>query len=80
MKKFLPLLMIFAAVAYFKPVQAQQKAKWKELEAFHEVMSKTFHPAEEGKLEPIRTRSQKCWKRPLPGKILLPRKDMIKMR
>ena len=26
-------------------------------EAFHEVMSKTFHPAEEGKLDPIKTRS-----------------------
>jgi hypothetical protein len=27
------------------------------LDAFHEVMSKTFHPSEEGKLEPIRSRS-----------------------
>ncbi len=32
--------------------------KWKEKDDFHEVMSKTFHPSEEGKLEPIRTRSQ----------------------
>jgi len=57
MKRFLSLLMIFAAVAIAKPVHAQQKAKWQELDAFHEVMSKTFHPAEEGKLEPIRSRS-----------------------
>ena len=57
MKRFLSLLMIFAAVAVAKPVHAQQKAKWQELDAFHEVMSKTFHPAEEGKLEPIRSRS-----------------------
>ena len=57
MKRFLSLLMIFAAVAVIKPVHAQPKAKWQELDAFHEVMSKTFHPAEEGKLEPIRSRS-----------------------
>ncbi len=57
MKKFLSLLMIFAAVAVTKPIHAQQKAKWQELDAFHEVMSKTFHPSEEGKLEPIRSRS-----------------------
>jgi len=28
------------------------------MDDFHEVMAKTFHPAEEGKLEPIRNRSQ----------------------
>lgn len=30
--------------------------KWAELEAFHKVMSATFHPAEEGNFEPIKTR------------------------
>lgn len=57
MKKLLTLLMIFTAITVSKPVNAQQKAKWNEMEAFHEVMAKTFHPAEEGKLEPIRSRS-----------------------
>src|ERR1700752_3346386 len=56
MKKLLPLLLICTAVVVAKPTHAQ-KAKWQELDAFHEVMSKTFHPAEEGKLEPIRKRS-----------------------
>ena len=56
MKKFLPLLLICTAVVVAQPAHAQ-KAKWQELDAFHEVMSKTFHPAEEGKLEPIRSRS-----------------------
>ena len=56
MKKLLPLLLICIAVVVAKPAHAQ-KAKWQELDAFHEVMSKTFHPAEEGKLEPIRSRS-----------------------
>jgi hypothetical protein len=50
--------MIIAAVAVAKPGHAQQKAKWSELDAFHDIMSKTFHPSEEGKLEPIRSRSQ----------------------
>lgn len=31
--------------------------KWPEMKSFHEVMSQTFHPAEEGNLEPIKTRS-----------------------
>ena len=56
MKKLLPLLLICTAVVVANPAHAQ-KAKWQELDAFHEVMSKTFHPAEEGKLEPIRNRS-----------------------
>ena len=57
MKKmlFIAALVVFV---FAGSVQAQEKPKWNELEAFHEVMSKTFHPAEEGKLEPIRSRSQ----------------------
>ena len=68
MKKILSLLMIFAAVAVTKPIHAQQKAKWQELDAFHEVMSKTFHPAEEGKLEPIRSSSQEMLDRAIAWK------------
>ena len=29
-------------------------ADWKEMNTFHSVMSKTFHPAEEGKFQPVR--------------------------
>jgi hypothetical protein len=32
-------------------------AKWPQLKAFHGVMSQTFHPSEDGNLEPIKTRS-----------------------
>ncbi|GAB4188915.1 MAG: hypothetical protein OHK0057_07100 [Thermoflexibacter sp.] len=32
--------------------------QWAELKDFHGVMSATFHPAEEGKLEPIKMRSR----------------------
>lgn len=47
---------------------AQNKTEWKELSAFHTVMSQTFHPAEEGDFKPIRERSgemvekAKAWK------------------
>lgn len=32
--------------------------KWPAIKEFHEVMSQTFHPAEEGNLEPIKGRSE----------------------
>ena len=57
MKKIFALVVIATAFLFINPANAQQKAKWNELDAFHEVMAKTFHPAEEGKLEPIRSRS-----------------------
>jgi hypothetical protein len=58
MKKIVSLCLIIAAMAFALPSKAQPKAKWNEMEEFHKVMSATFHPAEEGKLDPIRTRSQ----------------------
>lgn len=36
---------------------SQASDKWAELENYHDAMSQTFHPAEEGKLEPIRKRA-----------------------
>jgi len=55
MKNSLFSILVFMATII--SVSAQDK-KWKELDAFHDIMSKTFHPSEEGKLEPIRTRSK----------------------
>jgi hypothetical protein len=57
MKRIFSLLFIFFLVAGISTVNAQKKAKWNEMEEFHKVMSQTFHPAEEGQLEPIKTRS-----------------------
>jgi hypothetical protein len=37
-------------------VNAQHVSSWKEMDAFHDVMSETFHPSEEGDLKPIRSR------------------------
>jgi hypothetical protein len=32
--------------------------KWPAIKQFHEVMSQTFHPSEEGNLEPLKARSK----------------------
>ena len=38
--------------------KAEEKSdKWAELESYHEIMSQTFHPAEEGNLKPIRSQA-----------------------
>jgi hypothetical protein len=58
MKKLLSVIIMAAALFVTKSANAQAKAQWPEKDAFHKVMSGTFHPAEEGNLEPIRKRSQ----------------------
>jgi hypothetical protein len=58
MKKIFSFMLMLTATLFFTSAQGQTKAKWTEMESFHEVMAKTFHPAEEGKLDPIRQRSQ----------------------
>jgi hypothetical protein len=57
MKKLVLFAFAMTSLLFARPLAAQEKAKWAEKDAFHEVMSKTFHPAEEGKLEPIKARS-----------------------
>ncbi|MFN8002071.1 MAG: hypothetical protein U0X75_13760 [Acidobacteriota bacterium] len=53
----------------------QANDKWAELDAYHNVMSQTFHPAEDGKLEPIRKRAgeladkAKQWLESKPPKV-----------
>jgi tRNA nucleotidyltransferase/poly(A) polymerase len=51
--RFLLLALLFAAA---NTVVAQHTSSWKEMDAFHDVMSETFHPSEEGNLQPIKTR------------------------
>ena len=54
-KLFTALLLVFA----LNSLSAQaKKEKWPQINAYHEVMSKTFHPAEEGNLEPIKKDAQ----------------------
>lgn len=45
---------------YYKTATPKKKGKfddWQALKDFHKVMSQTFHPSEEGNLEPIKKRS-----------------------
>ena len=56
MKKIACLLAV--AFVLNASIQAQEKMNWKEMSDFHTVMSETFHPSEEGKLGPIKSRSQ----------------------
>ncbi len=55
MKSLAIILFVLAA----NSINAQSTFdKWPAIKAFHEVMSQTFHPSEEGNLEPIKTRSE----------------------
>ena len=54
--KFLAVLFFFLVAS---KVYAQTTfEKWPAIKTFHGVMSQTFHPAEEGDLNPIKTRSE----------------------
>lgn len=58
--KFFSLLKVAGFVALMFTVSRASEMKpgsWAELKGYHGVMSTTFHPAEEGKLEPIKTHS-----------------------
>ena len=55
-KKITALFAILIALSTVTKAQSKFD-KWPELKTFHEVMSKTFHPMEEGNLKTIRERS-----------------------
>jgi len=55
LKTFLALTFIFVA----NSISAQSTfEKWPAIKEFHEIMSQTFHPAEEGNFAPIKARSE----------------------
>jgi hypothetical protein len=57
--KHLKLFLFFALIFVANAVSAQSTFdKWPAIKGFHEVMSETFHPAEEGNLAPIKARSE----------------------
>lgn len=58
MQRIVTIILMSATLIFSSRSQAQDKAKWKEMEEFHKVMAATFHPSEEGKLDPIKDRSQ----------------------
>lgn len=51
---------VFILIGLLSLIQLRAQSiteKWPELKTFHQVMSTTFHPAEEGNFKPIRERS-----------------------
>ena len=58
MKRF-KLVLVIILIFIANTVSAQSTfEKWPAIKEFHEVMSETFHPAEEGNLAPIKARSE----------------------
>lgn len=57
--KHLKTFLVLALIVLANSVSAQSTFdKWPAIKEFHEVMSQTFHPAEEGNLAPIKARSE----------------------
>ena len=57
--KHLKVFLVLAFIVVANSVSAQSTfEKWPAIKEFHEVMSQTFHPAEEGNLVPIKARSE----------------------
>ena len=57
--KHLKAFLVLALIVVANSVSAQSTFdKWPAIKEFHEVMSQTFHPAEEGNLVPIKARSE----------------------
>lgn len=67
LKQSIAILFLLAfMVIVSSSINAQFKlAQWPALQTFHGVMSETFHPSEEGKLEPIKTRSEEMYNKAL---------------
>jgi hypothetical protein len=57
--KHLKTFLVLALIVVANSVSAQSTfEKWPAIKEFHEVMSQTFHPAEEGNMAPIKARSE----------------------
>lgn len=57
MKKFALILITIVGLA--QAAFAQQE--WKEMDAFHHIMSGTFHPAENGDYKPLRMKADSLY-------------------
>lgn len=55
--KLLTSLLLLLVLGTTARADDKKGVEWPALKAFHGVMSQTFHPSEEGNLQPIRTRA-----------------------
>jgi hypothetical protein len=57
--KHLKTLLVLTFIFVANSISAQSTfEKWPAIKEFHEIMSQTFHPAEEGNFAPIKARSE----------------------
>lgn len=54
MKKLKRVLLLLATFILTFNSFAQKQPDWKEMSDFHAVMSKTFHPTEDGNFQPVK--------------------------
>lgn len=57
MKSFVRALVFFLAMIPAMSFAQQNGKTWAEQETFHTLMSATFHPAEEGNLQPLKEKA-----------------------
>jgi len=61
MKKTVKALVLLLAILPGISFAQQKKAAWPEMKAFHGQMSSTFHPAEEGNLQPLKEKADSLY-------------------
>lgn len=57
MKKLSILFLMLILSSITLAVYSQQSAKWKAMDDFHSVMSISFHPADDGNLQPLKEKA-----------------------
>lgn len=68
MKSFVRVVVFFLAMIPAMSFAQAKKQPWPEMKNFHQFMSSTFHPAEEGNFQPLRLKADsmlaaaKTWK------------------
>ena len=72
------LASVLAFTTAFGQTPVTAKAEWNEKNEFHKVMAQTFHPAEEGNFEPIRSRIGEMYDKALAWTNSTPPKEYDK--
>ena len=57
MKKIASIFLLLISFGFSISATAQAKQEWKEMHAFHAIMSKTFHPSESNNMQPLKDSS-----------------------
>jgi hypothetical protein len=86
MKKVLKLVIILIAFLPSLSFAQTQNAVWAEMKAFHNLMSSSFHPAEEGNFAPLRANADnmfmaaKAWKESTIPETYKPEETKVALR